>query len=258
MSYTVINYLVRTFKDLIASFRNLDKRFFLVALYDLLFILSALLIIIGGSALLGGTSLKILQAQPSLAPAIADIQFNVPPYLLAKVIGTLAIWAAITFIGILICQALFKGFMWNTIMSKKLSWSYFKGFFALNLLWFLIWAAASIIIYIGARQPYRLYIQLGYFLLLFHFTTILYIVFTRIHKVKKSIKLAFSLGVRKLGYFIIPYIYAVVIYAVISQLLRLADPATRIGTFITVVVTILFIAWLRLYAYSIAKEIRVQ
>jgi hypothetical protein len=247
---TAGKYLASTYRELFESFKNLDKKFFVISLYDALFIASALFIFMLGSSLLGKAISKLmpLASDPF---GIAGTQVS----LLFKAIAVLAIWAVAVFVAIVIAQTIFKGLIWTTIMGKKFTSRYFKKLFWVNVSWFLLWLVTSLIIYYGASVKYRIYVQGIYYLLLFYFTTILYILFTRKNVIKRTISKALSLGVRKVRYFIIPYIYAVIIFVIISQLFRVINPATKLGMFIGVILTIFFIAWMRLYIYSIAKDV---
>lgn len=247
---TAGKYLASTYRGLFESFRNLDKKFFVISLYDALFIASALFIFMLGSSLLGKAASKLIPFA-SDPFGIAGTQVS----LLFKAIFVLAIWAVAVFVAIVIAQTVFKGLIWTTIMGKRYTKKYFKKLFWVNVIWFLLWLITSLIIYYGARASYRVYVQGIYYLLLFYFTTILYILFTRKNVIKRSISKALSLGVRKVRYFIIPYIYAVVIFVVISQLFRIINPASKAGMFVGVILTVFFIAWMRLYIYSIAKDV---
>jgi hypothetical protein len=240
-------YFAHSFREFIESFKNLDKRFFRIALFDALFLISVLVVVIAFSSFIG-------TAKQGFLPDISGDVSMIAVYALSGALVMLAIWAAFTFLGISACQALFKGLIWTTVMSKKFTKRYFWKMFGLNLVWFLLWMIPSLIIYYGLNPDYKSVIQPLYFLVIFHFTTLLYIIFTRKNAIKRSIKLALSIGTRKIKYFILPYIFAAIIYVVLGQLYNYVDPGAKLGMVTAVVVTLFLIAWLRLYIYSIVEH----
>jgi len=255
-------YLKESLKLLVQSFKDLDWRVTLIILYDILFYTVIYLTFLGFGKyggfvqnryanLLTVTQQQILGSTSSeLDPIVSGFQG-----IFAHLIGSLIVMALIIFVA----RAFFKGMIWLTIGKKEYSHQHMLKFIGLNAIWAVIWVGVLTLFFILAKQSVLAPIVLVIGFVMAHFTHILYTLFTE-HRKINTIKMAFSLGIKKIHYLLVPYIFVLIILAIpllllsgLSFILRYAPQNILAG--VTILVLITYMTWVRTYLYRIVKSL---
>lgn len=223
-------------KEFLIIFKSVpEKRFFLIALFDAfswfgLFFFTYLL----------GNMLK------------KQLVFLVPsPELLLKVmVMVFAYFLALIIVSIII-YSVFKGLIWLTILNHKASWSFFKKFSLLNLLWIIIWLVPFALL--AALKQELIAYGIGLVIIAYvHFTTLTHYYFIKSNKIFASIKKAFSTKIKR---FLLPYSYLAVVYFILLQVFWVVPRQMNYITFVSVIMLVFFMAFYRLYISRLLQKL---
>jgi len=247
-----MDFVKQNYINFVNSFKRIDLKIFLILLVDVLFYMVFIQI--------GKYFLNLLQDKATnidLNSNILGLNQQVATGLLSSVRGffIFAIFLIILFLLLMIINwSLFKGFIWSITTNKKFNLNFFKRFFILNVLWVSIWFILILLfafVIITQSAPIFMMVVL---VVAFYFTNILYPLFLKSHKINE-IKRAFKLGIKKIHYFIIPYAIIVLIGFVISKAFSLFSINLIVNQYISYIVGLILIAWMRYYFVEIVESI---
>ena len=160
-------------------------------------------------------------------------------------------------IVLLFCFVLYvlsRGLIWTTIAKQKPSKKFFKKFFGLNAIWWLIWIIPFLVFTTVAGDQ-----AAGIFVLLFlfasYFTVIIHTLYTRRLEIGSSLGNGLGWGISKLHRLLVPYTYAFIVYVILYQGFRLAQ-GTSLLTPVSMLFVVLYLAWLRAYLYTVLAQFR--
>jgi hypothetical protein len=252
-------YIEGAFRNFIGSFRTLDRKILYVAAYNLVFYLALV------AAYNKFTALFMKKAEPVLAIAGTDFVKASDTVMQAHAATIQNFYKIIFAYGVLFIIAVFAVYavtnllVWAAITEKKLKKlkkKFIAGFVAVNAIWAaaLILGFAAIIRSIRPGiMPYWLF---AFALLYIHLATLSYIFYFKKAKIGKTFKSAFSGGISKLQYFIVPYALAAIVYTAVNYaLLYLAKIQVFANITFYFVIFVFFMAWLRIYIYSFARNL---
>lgn len=249
----------------IQSFKELDRKFALVILADILFY--AAVIFAGVLALkiaaTGVSAFYQIPADMLDITKISDIsQFDTGLEQASELLGTFKSRITISLAGfwllLVIAFAVFKGIAWSFVTKQKLSKKYFTQFFKLTLCWLAGTAAMLLFIFWIAKPGATGFLLLLIISIASYIVPISYAVFKPSRSVKDAFKQAWHAGVERIYYFMLPTIAASI------MILLLLGVLAMIGLFIpqtaTAVLTLLAIitwqSWLKYYIYAVARGIK--
>lgn len=238
------NYLNEQLSLMKKSFTELNLKFFLLVLFDVL--LGA---VISLSTLLWMYFIKIKGQAVASLPLGQLMQLGAQE--MEKTLGTMQSFLffliasiVLLLVTFVLAWCLFKGLQWSIALKKKFSAKYYGKFLLLNLIWILIW---SIPFSIAAKMKAKAYAVYAAAILLMYFTVILYVLFTKENKFKKILE-AFSFGVKKFYFLVMPFsVTGVIIY--ILSLMRgffLVLPRVFVVSLI-IAAALLFLSWSKFY-----------
>jgi len=154
-----------------------------------------------------------------------------------------------------ILYTLSRGLIWTTITNQKPTKKFYKGFFKLNAIWWAIWLPLFLLVSLALKSSPTLK---DAFVVLFvgavYFSPIVHSLYMLKHNIGYSLSNGFGWGVGRVHRFIIPYTFAIVLYIIIYQIFRIA-PA-NFAQPASMLFVVVFLAWLRVYLYSIIKEFK--
>ena len=164
--------------------------------------------------------------------------------------------AIILIIFTLITYTLSRGMIWTTLADKKPNKKFFLRFLGLNSLWWLIWLPFLIISGLATKQaPAAQNTAILFIMIAAYFTPILHTLFVSGRKIGESIGNAFAIGISKLFKFVVPYTLAFIVYIIIYQLFRIVPTQQKMIFAASMLLVVLYFAWLRTYLYQIIKKL---
>lgn len=248
-------YFKKSWELFLESFKEFDNRAIHIVLYDLIFFSISFL-----SLFLFGKYLQNKSIELNLIPM--DQLIGLPPeelalfssqlkgFLMAMIIGFLLV-ALIVFLS----MCIFKALIWFKVVKKKIGLNDISKFTLLNLLWFLIWFVLAVVLFWLMKKQLLSPFFIVIVLLMMHFTNLLYIFFTDSRSLN-AIKESFKFGVKKVHLFIFPYFVMLIVFLVVLQLYWLYSfMPESVQSLITSVVLLTYLAWSRMYLYSVVKNI---
>jgi len=195
--------------------------------------------------------------------------------ILDSTISKIIIGFVVTLLLVFLLWCLFKGLIYNYILKKRFTLSYYLKFIVLNLIWSVFWI---ILFFIPVSYAYKMLEQsvtAGSFtaqtyaiplsvpillalmvIIMIHLTTVLYISFTKNPRIFSSIKKTFFLGIGKFHKFIVPYIFVAVILILLSfiNLIFAIFPETA-EMILSSIFLLVFIAWFRFYLIRVIDKL---
>lgn len=241
-------YLTKTFKTFLSSFR-LGAPFAYSAFFDALywFLTFLVLVLAKQVMMLHIQRLGLANPQAALLSQQAAEQALI-------IMRSFFINSALVITGLIILQLLIytacKGTIWLTLLNKKPTLNYYKGFLLLNIAWYTIWTPVLLIAALGLKPNYVTPV-LGILLLLFlHLTTILHYNYTKTGKIRSAFS---SLTLKNIHHFITPYILGVLVYLILLQLIRFTPQDTKTLLAISLLILIFWMSWLRTYLVKVIE-----
>lgn len=230
------------------------KTILLTALYDAIFwLLTSITILLS----LKWMNVEAIQAQGKAALTSQGMINPETAAETAKALQKFIIHSIITgiilLIIILIIYTLSRGLIWTKIAKIKPNKKFFKKFLALNAIWWVIWIPIFLLIGATAKTNIKSGIT-GLFIIGFYFTPIIHTAFTKKQQIKQSLK-STVYGLTRIHKLIMPYTYAFLLYIIIYQPLRILQN-TKIYQTITIILLVIYLAWLRTYLYEVIKQFK--
>ena len=229
----------RELKTFFKSFKLINKRFVLIAFYDML-CLSIFFLIVPLFSRWFTSKLSNVAGLEGLV----SLLFMLWIY-----------FFAVTLI-LLITYTIFKGMIWLTILKKKPNALYFKKLFLLNLCWWLILLIPFFIIIFGVKQNYLFYVIILFAIAYTHLTSVMHYLLTKDLRIGKALKQAFVLSFgRAAKAFLVPYSFIVIVYLILLQVFWVVPKDINTMLFASLLFTVFFLAWYRLYLSLVLKKI---
>ncbi len=203
----------------------------------------------------------IIAAMYRLGPANLTPAILMDPAVAAQTLSTMR-WFFISiafvlfalFLVELIVYSACKGFVWLVLLGRKPSWQFFKGFFKLNLTWWLLWIVPVIVLFFGLKPEFFPYVAVVILVLYLHLTGLLHIAYTKTLSIRKAFAEAFGTGIR-LHYYILPYTLAFAVYWLAVQLFRFLPQEQRTMLVAAIIFVIFFLAWFRGFLLRLITKI---
>ncbi len=229
----------RELKTFFKSFKLINKRFVLIAFYDMLCLSIFFLIVPLFSRWFTSKLSNVAGLQ-----GLVSLLFMLWIY-----------FFAVTLI-LLITYTIFKGMIWLTILKKKPNALYFKKLFLLNLCWWLILLIPFFIIIFGVKQNYLFYVIILFAIAYTHLTSVMHYLLTKDLRIGKALKQAFVLSFgRAAKAFLVPYSFIVIVYLILLQVFWVVPKDINTMLFASLLFTVFFLAWYRLYLSLVLKKI---
>gem|GEM_PF-2355053 len=249
-------YWVAQREAFISSFKSVpSKRFFRSALFDLLMILSVIIILnatfifvnlVSASAMpkllevyelregADVNSEDYIQAVSELAPLISRI------FWLSLLIGIVG------FVLVAFFVSLFYGKAWTLSLKKRFSKKYLKKYFVVNLLWFLFLGIVLVFTATVFKMEYAAVILLIELLLILYLDPVLRAVFDEKKKLGENIKRFWGVA-KYLNWFVFVLVFSLVIWLILLVILGLVAGIVPLFVILFLIFTTVFIGWLRNY-----------
>lgn len=245
------NYFNESFDLFLNSFKKINIDFIYVLVYDLLFYLITGLVFFIWFILLNNQYSRLLGIDLANMFALGITYAERSVAIMKGFFLFVILSAIILTIFIILNLSLFKGLIWSRICREKFTIKFFIKFLLLNAIWIIIWLIAAVIIAVGVKVNIAQYLIILLAIVFVYFTIFLYMFFTK-NKKLKAIKDAFKFGITKVHYFVLPYILVILVFILISQLYWLYRFLPyKIGMIVTSLILLGFLAWFRLYIYSV-------
>jgi len=228
----------REFSRFLDSFKLINKRFVLIAFYDMLCLAVFFFVV----PLFSAWFMKSISSVESISG-------------LVYVLFLLWIYFFAVALILLIIYSVFRGLIWLTILKKKPSALYFKRFFLLNLCWWLILIIPFFITVFGVKQNYLFYAVILFAVAYAHVTSVMHYVFTKDLRIGLSLRQAFVVGCAGIKEFFVPYSFIVVVYFVLLQVFWIVPKDTKTMLFASLLFTVFFLAWYRLYLSTVLRRL---
>ena len=245
----MISYIRANIRAYLNSFRRIDKDFLSVLLLNSLFFLSTA----GAVKLIEFVSRGQMEKMNRID--LSNIAFQTEAQLKSTIASmkgfvVFLIAAAAVFVLFTILNwSFFQGIIHSILLKKKFNIKFFWKFLILNIIWALPWSILFFIILLGTKVTYFVFTFTICLLLFFHFSFILYILFTKNNKLA-NIKKAMKIGTAKIQYFILPYFFIFITFIILSQLALL-----KLGNIIMLFIFIVFFSWWQYYIKNVILEI---
>ncbi len=241
-----MNYLKNNLKTYVNSFKN--KNIVIILALNILFV-TITTILVKLTKTISAPWIKVLEkADLDLAlqseAKMQELANSLRGFVLFVILTTI-----IFILLIIINWSFFQGVIYNILLKKKFNMKYLGKFLLLNIIWFIPWTILLFIIIAGSKANYLLISFYTTILIFIHFSSILYILFTKNSKLKE-IKNALKIGILKIHHFILPYIIITITFIILSQLNLLNINILAIG-----LVYLLFFSWIQNYLKEITTEI---
>lgn len=232
----------KEFETFLKSFKLINKRFVLIAFYDMICLSIFFLIV------------------PLFSKWFTKSMGNVAG-IRSLIYLLFLLWIyffAVTLI-LLITYTIFKGLIWLTILKKKPNAHYFKKLFLLNLCWWLILLIPFFIIIFGVKQNYLFYVIILFAIAYTHLTSVMHYILTKDLRVGRALKQALMISFgRAAKAFLVPYSFIVIVYLVLLQVFWFVPKDINTMLFASLLFTVFFLAWYRLYLAQVLKTFNVS
>ena len=245
---TMVDYIKKNLKMYAYSFK-VDKDFLSVLLLNSLFFLSTA----GAVKLIEFISRVNMEKMNRID--LSNIAFQTEAQLKSTIASMkgfvlfLIVAAVISVLFTIINWSFFQGIIHSILLKKKFNINFFWKFLILNIIWALPWSILFFIILLGTKVTYFVFIFTICLLLFFHFSFILYLLFTKNNKFS-DIKKALKIGTAKIHYFILPYFLIFITFMILSQVALL-----KLGNIIMLLIFIVFFSWWQYYIKNVILEI---
>ena len=262
-----MTYLTNQINLFKKSFKLDKKRFFLVMVFDLLFILVSYIALFLWSIWVSSSASRIsgLELEMLTENALEELAALKSFYY-----GTL-VCSLLLIIFLFLAWSFFQGFIWNTILKKGFNLDYFKKFLLLNLacipLSIIIFFIAviclgffkSVFLFFsttGLNTSLVMFILLILFtfillpvmLYLVNFIWILYFYFTKKNKILDAFKNTFDIGVKKIHLLYVPCLIMSLVFVLLSAItIPFNILPAWLSSLFSLIFLIIYAAWMRFY-----------
>ncbi len=252
----IADYIKKTFKELIGSFKSLDRKgYLLVVAYSLAFVVLAYL----STVLFNKKFINFIERSMVYFPTITNqiAGADVSAQASAIIVKIFIIIFTYLFITTVI-YGVFNALVWRQISGKKFTKKFFWKFIAMDFVWTVLWMFFIFLLAGSIRAEVLPWWIVIFFIIFIHLSTVMRISFTKHTRIWKPMADAFKTGIGKIKHFVVPYIYAGVLIALLQVILNLIG---MIGInfsyflWIVVIVNVFMLAWVKYYIYSFAKKL---
>lgn len=249
--------LRNNFDVFISSFKG--QKITLVVFYELLLALLFYLVTILFSPLyknLNSIGAEISQ-KASLAPTpeTTTIVNSLINQALTKYILILLALLTIGFI----LYTVFRSLVWSTILDKKNNKQTIIKFFKVNLIWWVLFLAVSLLFVLISRNEFIPYLGPFFIIIYVYFTTPLFYYTLIKNKVKDVFSSAFSVTTINIKKLIIPYCFAIIVLFIISYPFStnlFSELSIKTYQTISIIISIFYFTWLNIFISDILKTIK--
>ena len=252
-------YSQECFDDFISSFKRWTT-ILVTALYDAIFFM---LLKFSGDFYQWRVQVKTLQTQ---AGTVLTQNAFANPETLSQNVSSLHSFIIFLIVSVLLFLAfnfityvVSRTIIWTTIAEKKPTRKFFLRFAGLNAIWWVIWLPIIFIMLISLQKSPVLKAGFVFILLIAAFFTLILDVLFVTGKGYSSIGHAFAIGISKLFRFAVPYgfafIFAFVVMVIATLLFSLLNVQGKLTVAASMIISVPFLAWLRVYMYQTIKKL---
>ena len=249
----------------IQSFKEIDRKFALVILADILFY--AAVIFAGVLALkIASTGISAFYQIPADMLDITKIgdlsEFDKGLEQTSELLSTFKSRITISFVVLLLLLiaafALFKGIAWSFVTKQKMSRKYFMQFFKLTLCWLGGTAALLLFSFWITKPGATGFLLLLIFSIASYIIPISYALFKPSKSMKEAFKQIWHVGFERIHLFILPTIIASIIMLILLWIVAIIgmlvpQAATAVLALLAIIA---WQSWLKYYIYAVARGIK--
>ena len=247
----------------ICSFKSIDSRLINALLWDIAWLLVILGILALTTSMLKDNLSNVPALAPELSKLVGEVSFEEPPSTtemiwISSVLIKAALTAAAAVISMIAVSAFLRSLVWSKILTKRIDKGYLKRFFLLKIVWIISWLLLAVLFAVILKPDASRWIIGIMAAVYLHLTVVLHSLFEKKKAVFAMIKKAFAIGIKKFHLFIIPYILAIAVLCIISLIVYpiILLQIDRIALItISIILFLVFTAWLRLYVVMTVEKI---
>jgi hypothetical protein len=242
------------------TFRSVRLNIFVSSLHDFLFYLCSFLIFRIWSYLSNLQGAKI-----AINPSTFDLANSAVVKLAMDSAQDFLIFMAFSivafFVVVVLLFSFFKPLAWFVFLKRKLSFSFYRRFCLLNLIWFSVWITIIILAALVFQPTAGLVVECILLFLLAHLTAVLIFQFSRHQQIRKSFRMTFRIGLGRFHHFILPYLVVLIAYFIVLQSLNVLWFFTKSEYFeliygmLFAMIHLLYFSIVRLYFVNVVKEL---
>ena len=265
-------YAERIAKPLMQSISSLDRRFFPMLAYDILFLLVAIAVALGAVTAIDRaatahqdiflrTNIVMGQLQQSATPqdtaALTEEATDIQKSFRNLFIST-GLIVFVAYLVLVFFLSLFKGLIWSQILKQKFDRAFFRKFVQLNyILWMAGLLALILLLRLIKMETLVIYLSIG-MALFFYILLNTYSLFDKKESVWKILKNGLRTSAIRIHRFIVPYliIFAVglLVYWIVSMLIRYLPPVPFLAVTVGALFLLAVMVWVRFYIYENVKN----
>jgi hypothetical protein len=251
------------------SFKSLNKKIFLAIIFDVLFYISLVIIVLGAIASINTNAGKMQEIMPILQKSLPTImQGDMPRDVSLEQIKevnaiikslkdniNMIVWTAAILVGIL--SILFRSLIWSKVLKVKFSKKYFKRYFVLNAFWTVSWLLVFLLSFDIFKTDIFMWILSIGLLIYLYFSSILRSLYNDKERLRDIVKKTFAIGLKKVHLVLAQYIPTIIFSVLLGLLIWDLWYRFSIGVFLIIVfmILIVYFAWLRVFVFTLTKEI---
>jgi len=251
------------------SFKELDKRIFIVMGAELALIISVFLIFVLSTLFLKtsidklGISENVMEeikenmddrdfANNFLQTKMRDPNF---PQKLKSFLAKLLSNVLILIIAIIVVISFFKSLIWSKVAKIKFKKSFFTKFLGLFLSWNIPWILLFIIIALSFKEKAMKYFITAEFLFFIYFSLIIYPLFVKENRIFSTIKKTFKIGLINLYKFILPIILIWLMFQLGFTIIILLSKIPTLVRIFLIVYALFYISWIKFYMLKVVEKV---
>ncbi len=194
--------------------------------------------------------LKLALTNPALASNAANSLKELATFFIVGIF--------LLIIASFIVYNIFRFLSWTAVSNQKFSKKLLAKFFGLNAFIWLFWLVIIVLLAISLKtNPVMITVLTMLLIVAGYFTLLIHSLFIKTHRIGYSISNGLGIGIGKIHRLIVPFALAITLFVIVSQLFKLILflAPQFLQAFISFLLLILYLAWLRFYSYKIVVEL---
>lgn len=253
---TKVSYFNHIWKAFIASFKELDKRFFLIVLLDILLFLLIYFGIIGLWKLVV-KKLNYIPPMPIFNPQItSEAELQAFYSTIVGVRGGIILYIIAFLFLVLLAWTFIKSLQWKIILNKKSSTRFYMRSIALNIMWQLAWSLVFIVNFLLLNPNIAKIFGIVLLVIYLHLSYNKYLQIAKSDRIFSSVLATLKTGILRFYIFLIPYLLMAIVLLAVLQLYyayRYLPENTQIIVFLLII--IVWMGWSRFYVIKTFEKI---
>ena len=242
---------IKKFKLFLKSFK-INKPFILTLLIDALYWIAFFILATAGKMLIE-SKVKELTLSKVTGASFEVLQQNL------AMAQQMLLYMFLIFLGLIVVNLMIytiaKYPIWAILTKKKLNKKSFFKFFALNVLWWLLWVPLSLLLITGVKPTTIIPIVIGLISLYIYMTTKLHYTMLKTDSIKKSFAKAME-SLALIPKFLPVIACAVIVYFILLGIIWIISQFTVPGMWLHAILFVLYIVWLRIFLKTFIEEFK--